>query len=235
MRALAAALIVAFVLASSAFAGNIALTSLGATATCGGTGTQPCSLPGYGPLNAIDGIDNFTEWVAPGSAGAGVAPYVPWLMIDLNTLDTVDYVTVYGWGNIWPGDIEMRITYDLFVGTDPNAIDYLTGLYAPGTTGTEIATNITPFGNAGYPSIGGQWSDQFGVSTSAPIRYVFYQVVASQADQYGHTIAGGYDDAYTSEIVVDVPDTPPAPEPGTFGLLGAGLLALGLTWRSRRK
>jgi hypothetical protein len=154
-------------------------------------------------------------------------------MIDLNALSTVDYVTVSGWGNIWPGDVEMRITYNLYVGTDPNPNDYLTNRYALGTTGAEIAADITPFGNGEYPSISGQWtSPQFAVSTSSPIQYIFYDVVASQADQSGHTVAAGYDDAYASEITVD---EAPTPEPGTFGLLGAGLLALGFTWRSRRR
>jgi hypothetical protein len=237
MRVFVTALIAAFALASSAYAGNIALDAAAggiATAYCGGTGTQPCNLPGYGPLNAIDGT-NSTVWVAPGSNTNGVAPYVPWLMINLNALDTVDYVAVSGWGNIWPGGMVQEITYDLYVGTDSSPADYSSGTYAPGTTGTEIAANITahavePVGS--FPS-GSPWtSPQFAVSTSSPIQYVFYQVVASQADQYGHTIAGGYDDAYASTIFVD---DPLVPEPGTFGLLGAGLLALGFTWRSRRK
>jgi hypothetical protein len=229
-------------MASSAFAGNIALDAAAggiATAYCGGTGAQPCNLAGYGPLNAIDGTDS-TVWVAPGSSTPGVAPYAPWLMIDLNALDTVDYVTVSGWGNIWPGDVVQEITYDLYVGTDPNPADYSEGTCAPGATCTEIAANITahavePSGT--FPS-GSPWiSPQFAVSTSSPIQYVFYEVVASQADQYGHTVAGGYDDAYASTIFVDDPNVPEpgVPEPGTFGLLGAGLLALGFTWRSRRQ
>ncbi len=232
MRVFVVALIAALALASSAFAGNIALDAAAggiATAYCGGTGTQPCNLPGYVASNAIDGINATNSlWVAPGSSLPEPAnPYMPWLMIDLGAPETVDYVTVYGWGTSG-----YQITYNLYVGTDPNPLDYSAGTYALGTTGTEIATDITPTAFGAYPSPG--WSDQFAVSTASPIQYVFYQVVASQADQFGHTVAGGYDDGYASEILVDDPDSPPAPEPGTFGLLGAGLLALGLAWRSQK-
>jgi hypothetical protein len=230
MRFCGRALIVGFALASSAFAGNIALDAAAggsATATCGGTGAQPCFLAGYGALNAIDGIVN-TVWVAPGSSTPGVAPYEPYLEITLPAgYSTVDWVTVSGFGNA--GKI---INYVVYAGIDPTEGDYLAGTGLCATVGN--CAELTPIietgtGTGTYPA-GAPWTSAQFTDSLTTTDYVFYVVTASQADQFGHT-AATYDDAYASTIFVD---DPYVPEPGTFGLLGAGLLALGFAWRSRK-
>jgi hypothetical protein len=246
MRFCALVLIGGFALASSAFAGNIALSSLNAGASCGGTGVQPCNLTGYGPGGAIDGLNNTSLWVAPGSSLAEPAnTYVPYLEVDLSHLTGitnpyVDWVTVSGWGNL-----RQQITYDIFVGTDPNVGDYYTnssGVVGQSFSGgcatagacAGIIINTTQAGNGNYPNTtltsSGQWTSTQYTDPLAVTDYIFYVVVGSQADQAGHTNAL-YDDAYTSGIVADDPNVP---EPGTFGMLGAGLLALGFAWRSRK-
>jgi hypothetical protein len=199
-------------LTGTAFAGDIALGA-SVTGSCG-TSTAACFLTGYGYSNVLDGYSNSTLWVAPG--GNGVGTYEPTLTVDLGGVYTgVDSVSISGWGNVGA-----KIIYDVFVGTSTSE-----------GSDTEIATNITQMGNGNYPTILGQWTNSYSVSTALPVRYVIYDVVGSQMDSNGHTVAGGYDDAYASEIKVD---DPVVPEPGTFGLLGAGLLALGFAWRSRK-
>ncbi len=240
MRFFVSALIVALALTGSAFAGNIALSSIGATASCGGTGGQACFLTGYGPAGAIDGYSAATLWVAPGSSLSEPAnTYVPYLEVGLipTGYTTVDWVTASGWGTYG-----LQITYDIFVGTDSTETDYINntnGVITQSFSGgcatvgncAEIATNVTIAGNGNYNSIPGQWTSSQYSDSLAATDYIFYIVTASQADQAGHTVGGGYDDAYVSEITADDPNVP---EPGTFGLLGAGLLALGFARRSRK-
>ena len=202
MRVFVTVLIAAFALASSAFAGNIALTP--ATATCGGT-PLPCFLTfpfpagtQYLASNTIDG-NSATEWVAPGGT---VNPYV---LIDLLAPHTVDNVDVFGVGNSG-----RFIGFSVFVGMSSD----LTTLRSSTAIGT-VANQ--PGGTA--------WSDLFSVSTSSQIRYVLYDVTISNTGSADAI----HDDAYATTISVDG-----VPEPGTFGLLGAGLLALGFSRRSRK-
>jgi len=214
MRVFATAIIVGFALASSAFAGNIALTSLGATATCGGTIVLPnypdiCYLiyfypagTQYLPSNAIDG-DLSTEWVAAGGTEA------PYLLINLGGLYPVDSVTISGVGN--PGNV---IGFSVYVGTSSNVATLEAG---------------TPIGTVASQMGGTPWNDAFSVAGNPLIQYVLYDVTLA----YGNGSSGttGLDDAYATEITVDDPNVP---EPGTFGLIGTGLLALGFTRRSRK-
>ena len=214
MRFAVAALTAAFALASSAFANNIALSSLGATATCGGIITLPdypnlCYLiypypsgTDYSSSNPIDG-DQGTEWVAPGGTQD------PTLLIDLGGLYTVDDVTIEGVGN--PGN---SIGFSVYVGTSSD----LATLEA----GTPIGTVPSQLG-------GTPWTDGFSVSTSSPIQYVLYDVTTSNPNPtVGLGGSDGLDDAYASTILVDE-----APEMGTFGLMAAGLLAWGFIRHSR--
>ena len=203
MRIFAAVLIVAFVLASSAFAGNIALTSFGATVSCGGT-PSPCFLTfgatQYLPSNAIDG-SLATEWVAPGGTQS------PYLLINLGGLYTVNSITVSGVGNAGNA-----IGFSVFAGTSAS-VATLEGGTAVGTVASQAG--------------GTAWNDTFSLAGSPLIQYVLYDITLS----YGNGGTTGIDDAYTTEITVNDPNVP---EPGTFGLIGAGLLALGFTRRSRK-
>jgi hypothetical protein len=215
MRFPIATLIAVLALGTSAFAENIALPSLGASAACGGSISLPnypniCYLiypypsgTDYLPSNVIDG-DPSTEWVA---AGGTVDPY---LLIDLGGLYTVDSVTVTGIGNT--GNI---IGFSVFTGTTSNVA----------TLEAE-----TPIGSVASQMGGTLWSDTFSVSTAAPIEYVLYDVTLSNGDiTVGTTGSGGLDDAYATEISVDG-----VPEAGTFALMAMGLLVLGLTRRFRQ-
>lgn len=201
MRIFVTALTLAFVLASSAFAGNVALTGLGASATCGGT-PAPCELnfggTTYGASNTIDG-NPATLWVAPGGT---VNPYV---LVDLGKLYTIDFVTISGVGNA-----ARSIGFSVYAGTSSSVSTLLAG--------TAIGSTTQPGGTA--------WNDTYSVSTSSPIRYVLYNVTVSNTGSADTT----HDDAYANTILADA-----VPEPGTVGLIGAGLLALGFTLRSRRK
>src|ERR1017187_3959522 len=124
MRIFLSGLIAVFALASSAFAGNVALTSLGANATCGGTGAQSCILTTYVPNNAIDG-NAITQWVAPGGIGTGA--YVPYLLIDLGANYTVDFINVSSWNHL---------TFVLYAGTSSNAATLMAGTPLNGSGGT---------------------------------------------------------------------------------------------------
>ena len=219
MRVFVTAWMVAFALASSAFAGNIALTSLGASATCGGTLALPnypdiCYLilpypnPGgtqYLPSNTIDG-DPATQWVAPGGTQN------PTLLINLGGLYTVDSITISGVGN--PG---RSVGFSVFVGTSSD-LTTLEGGTAIGTVGSQADGTL--------------WNDTFLVSTSSQIQYVLYDVTFANGN--GTSGTTGVEDAFAATISVDHPDDPSVPEPGTFGLMGAGLLALSFTRRSRK-
>ena len=220
MRFWVTALTVVFVLASSAFAGNIALDAAAggiATATCGATGfgaqTQSCILTTYTPNMAIDGIDGAmsTLWVAPGGNGTGT--YVPWLLINLGAVyNNIDFISASSWGHL---------TFSLYAGTSSNPAVLAAGtdLTAGGTT------------EAALPYSGAPWtSSNYAVTLGTSVQYVLYYVTASQADSNGHTVGGGWDDASAEQIFVDST----APEPGTFGLIGAGLLAFGFSRRSRK-
>jgi hypothetical protein len=188
MRIFGTALILAFALASSAFAGNVA--PLG-TVTCG-TST-PCEIPGFLATYAIDG-NPATKWVAYGSTTS------PYLLLNLGQLYTVDSVTITGSGTPF-----YSIGFSVYVGTSSSP-------------GTLIGSKTEAAGAS-------PWSDTFSVSTSSKIQYVLYNVT-------GSFISNGatYEYPYASEISVDA-----VPEPGTVSLIGAGLLALGFTLRSRKK
>jgi hypothetical protein len=197
MRIFVTALMLAVALASSAFAGNVALSGLGASATCGGT--PSCTLGSFVASNTIDG-SLATEWVAPGGT---VGPYV---LVDLGQLYTIDSVTISGVGNSG-----YSIGFEVFVGTSSN-VATLEG-------GTPI-TGGSPIVQSG----GAAWNDTYSVSIASPIRYVLYDVTTSNNSDHPT-----YDDAYTTEIAADS-----VPEPGTIGLIGTGLLALGFSLRRKK-
>src|ERR1017187_7662277 len=217
MRFSVSALVAAVALASPAYAGNIALTSMGATATCGGTIVLPdypdiCYLiyyypsgTQYLPSNAIDG-DPATQWVAPGGTQN------PTLLINLGGLYTVDSITISGVGN--PG---RSVGFSVFAGTSSD-LTTLEGGTAIGTVGSQADGTL--------------WNDTFLVSTSSQIQYVLYDVTFANGN--GTSGTTGVEDAFAATISVDHPDDPSVPEPGTFGLMGAGLLALSFTRRSRK-
>src|SRR5271157_2963100 len=214
MRIYVIALIVALTLTSSAFAGNVALNALSATAACGtGTtvlGSTFATAPGciigtsFAPGNLIDAtVPNGTIWVAPTGAANPV-----FVLISLPQLYTdVDYITVSGQGNAG-----RSITFDLYAGTS-STVSTLQG----GTKlGGDYTTNRT----------GAAWTDTYPFPVPTSIQYVLYNVTAFNSSANDTT----HDDAYANEIVVDQ-----APEPGTIGLIGAGLLALGFFTRRPRK
>ena len=210
MRIFVTALIVALALTGSAFAGNVALSSLGATAVCDGTPT-PCSLtsPARPASNTIDGISgvgqNADKWVAPGSTQN------PGVLVNLGQLYTIDSITISGVGNVGNS-----IDFEVFVGTNPLL----------STTDTAVGTLIS----GGSPvlvtqTVAGQlWSDTFTVSTSSPIQYILYDVTSA----LGFNGGTSPDDAYANDIAADSP----VPEPGTLSMIGgAGLLGLGFVKR----
>jgi hypothetical protein len=211
MRILVSGLIAVSFLASSAFAGNVALLSLGATATCGGT--PACNLSGYPAANTIDGTESYNGsgvdtdvWVAPGGT---VSPY---LLINLGQLYTVDSVTISGQGN--PG---YTIGFEVFVG---GAADSTAALLL--SSGTQITPGTVVQTDGIRNAL---WSDTFSVSPASKIEYVLLDV--TQSNSTGNPT---WEDAGAAEITVDA-----VPEPGTLGLIGAGLLALGFTRRSRTR
>jgi len=211
MRIFVTALVLAVVLTSSAFAGNVAL-SPGATATCEGTPT-PCQVTGRGAPLTIDGISYTTtpsdKWVAPNGT---VNPAV---LIDLGGLYTVDFVTITGVGT--PGN---EIQFELFTGTNGALSSTNTGVGTQdGATFTETAPSTA------FNGVVGAWSVTIPVSTASSVRYILYDVTGS----YGGSNTTGWDDAYADDIVADA-----VPEPGTIGLMGAGLLALGFTLRKKK-
>jgi hypothetical protein len=210
MRIFVTALMLVLALASSAFAGNVALGP-GATATCQGT-VQPCSQAGFGASLTIDGLGYLAhpadEWVA---SGGTINPAV---LVNLGGLYTVDFITITGVGN--PGN---EIAFNLYVGTNGalSSTNLGVGTLVAGSNTIQVA-----------PAVSGAWSDTFLVPTSSRIQYVLYNVTGSNGINVDH--GAGWDDAYANDIIVDA-----VPEPGTVGLIGAGLLALGFTLRSRRK
>jgi hypothetical protein len=182
MRIFVSGLIAVFILASCAFATDVAP---GGTATCGPTSGVGCNLGGTHPAsNAIDGLSN-TQWIAPSDA---VDPYV---LVALAQPSTVDYVTVEGVGNAG-----YYLTFEIFVGTSSSVSTLM-------SSGTDITGGpVTITGTGGSPG----WSDTYTVSTASPIDYVLYYVTASNGNSGG--AAGTYDDAYVQEIVVDAVPEP---------------------------
>ena len=205
----------ALALAGSASASNIALISLGATATA----SNQLSFNGvnYFATNAIDG-SLATEWVAPGLTGAPTPPTTvePWLLINLGQLYTVDSVTVDGIGN--PG---LNTSFDIFVGTLAALTNIANG-GAPGAGATLVLQVVNQ-------ADGSSWSLSGSVLTSSQIQYVLYEAVnvtipssnCANSSCYpgsavfsGQTPVSGQEDAFTTEILVDA-----VPEPTTMGLV----------------
>jgi len=151
MRIFVTALIVVLALTGSAFAGNVALSSLGATATCGGDSPCFATVGGtqYLPSNTIDG-SLATTWVANGPT---VDQYV---LVTLNQPYTIDSVTINGLGTT--GDFQ---SFDVFVG-------------GAGSTAASLLAS-TPVGINADQVDGTAWSDTYSVSTSSPIQYILYE------------------------------------------------------------
>jgi hypothetical protein len=212
MRILVSGLIAVSFLASSAFAGNVALLSLGATATCGGTPT--CALGNYPASDAIDGTESYNGsgvdtdvWVAPGGTAS------PYLLINLGQLYTVDSVTISGQGST----ALFTMGFEVFVG---GAADSTAALLL--SSGTQITPGTVVQTDGIRNAL---WNDLYSVSTASKIQYVLLDVTQSN-----NSNNPTWDDAAAAEITVDA-----VPEPGTLGLIGAGLLALGFTRRSRAR
>ncbi len=220
MRVFVTTLTVAFALKGSAFAGNLALSSLGATVTCDGN-IMPCFLAPVGPKtfvpgNAIDGSSPFnaTQWVAPSGE------VDPTLLINLGVQALVDDISVFGNGNLG-SDIQFAV-------------------YASATDSTEAALEGNPSDLVGVfvetvtgTGPGPGWEIDLPVAPET-LQYVLYEVTCSNGNEAGCRGTGNtpIDDAYTTEITVD--GTASVPEPSTLVLFGAGLLALGYKWRTRK-
>jgi len=214
MRIFVTAFMLAVVLASSAFAGNVALSSgNGGIATATSCPSIPgCNVTGYSAGLAIDGNSGATDkWIAPGNTvGAD-------LLINLGALFTVDYVTIEGIGSYNTDEhIGKSITFSVFVG-------------GVGSTEASLLAS-TPIGSATEVGLAGgaEWSTTFNI-TPSKVEYVLYDVTASCGNPVSNSCTT-YDNAYANDILVDA-----VPEPGTIGLIGAGLLALGFSLRSRKK
>jgi hypothetical protein len=213
MRTLLTAVVVCFVLVATASAGNVALSMLGATATCGGSIT-PCfrtvGANQYLPANAIDG-DLGTEWVAP--AGGPIDPY---LLINLGQEYNINNIAVDGVGNLG-NDIQ----FEVFA----SATDSTASALLADPTALISAGNVTETG-------GSAWSASFSFAPTTE-QYILYYVTCSVGNTAGCTGFGAglpsLDAGYTTEITANQ-----VPEPGTLALVGAGLLALGFRWRSRK-
>jgi hypothetical protein len=132
------------------------------------------------------------------------------VLINLGGVFPINSVTVEGVGS--PGE---SIGFSVFVGPAGSTESSLLASTPIGTTSETEASG------------GGQWSVTFNIAPTS-VQYVLYEVTAACGDP-GDSCSS-YDNAYANDILVNA-----VPEPGTIGLIGAGLLALGFSLRSRKK
>lgn len=157
------------------------------------------------------GVHPATNLIDGNTATKWIAPdsaVNPYVLLDLGSLKTIDSITVTG-----EGSTGLHLDFSVYVGTSPLSHG------APGT----LVGSFSEIGTGDPLSL---WTATSAVSTSSAIRYILYDVTGS----YNSTTKTNYDYAYAGEITADG-----VPEPGTVGLIGAGLLALGFTLRSRKK
>ncbi len=218
---------------------NSSIAALGWSASVGGNITY------FPASDAIDGTGcpqascaPLNEWVAPGGT---VQPY---LLINLGSTYAVDYLTVSGVGN--PG---LSTSFDVFVSENNPvaALNCISSLTGPETSATSAiclstieSTMTLALSVLNQQDGGSGWTTPQGsVSTATPTQYVLYYAVDSSTNC---PIAGcfpgngitstqiGQEDAFATSIVVDA-----VPEPATFGLFSAALLAFGLVRRFRQQ
>jgi hypothetical protein len=188
---------------STSYANNVALSSLGATATTNAYLTY--KGVSYVPSNVID-VNPTTEWVSPGGT---IGPY---LLINLGQLYSVNSIQVDGVGN--PG---LTTSFNIYVGTSPDLATL---------EGSQPVLSVLDQADGVAWSLGTNM-----VATS--IQYVLYLATASTQGCPSACYPGnayfdnnavplaGQDDAFTTGIIVNA-----IPEPITFGPFAIALLSL---------
>ena len=190
----------------------VALTSSAFAGDIGPWGTAQCGSNGAAPSApaacSLAGSGGYTY--GPGNTINGNGNVDQWVALNGSLVDP--YVLV----NLGASYTLDNITID-GVGNSGATISFeVFATNAFTTVGALESTTplLTVTGQAG----GSAWNHGQSFATT-PYQYILYEVT------------GGTDWGYATEILADDPGVP---EPGTFGLLGAGLLALGFAWRSRK-